>query len=145
MAEDNDVNAFIADALLRNNGVEVVRATSGVEAVKAAMDKQRPHLVLMDLQMPDLDGLEVTVEIRRQEKAARISQAPIVAMTANSSCEDMADVRGGRPDRFPEQALQRRRARARPGRPPRAGNSDPRRRERRPRQRWLRGSAAASR
>jgi len=90
MAEDNDVNAFIADALLRNNGVEVVRATSGVEAVKAAMDKQRPHLVLMDLQMPDLDGLEATVEIRRQEKAARISQVPIVAMTANSSREDMA-------------------------------------------------------
>ena len=90
MAEDNDVNAFIAEALLRNNGVEVVRATSGLEAVKAAMDKQRPHLVLMDLQMPELDGLAATVEIRRQEKAARVSEVPIVAMTANSSREDMA-------------------------------------------------------
>jgi len=54
------------------------------------MDKQRPHLVLMDLQMPDLDGLAATVEIRRQEKAARVSQVAIVAMTANSSREDMA-------------------------------------------------------
>jgi signal transduction histidine kinase/ActR/RegA family two-component response regulator len=90
MAEDNDVNAFIAEALLRNNGVEVVRVTSGLEAVKAAMDKQRPHLVLMDLQMPKLDGLGATVEIRQQEKAARVSQVPIVAMTANSSREDMA-------------------------------------------------------
>ena len=90
IAEDNDVNAFIAEALLRNGGVEVIRATSGVEAVKAAMDKQRPHLVLMDLQMPQLDGLAATVEIRRQEKAACVSQVPIVAMTANSSREDMA-------------------------------------------------------
>jgi signal transduction histidine kinase/ActR/RegA family two-component response regulator len=90
MAEDNDVNAFIAEALLRHNGVEVARATGGLEAVKAAMDKQRPHLVLMDLHMPDLDGLAATVEIRRQEKEARISQVPIVAMTANSSREDMA-------------------------------------------------------
>jgi CheY-like chemotaxis protein len=90
MAEDNDVNAFIAEALLRNHGVEVLRATGGLEAVTAAMDKQRPHLVLMDLQMPDLDGLAATVEIRRQEKAARVAQVPIVAMTANSSRDDMA-------------------------------------------------------
>ncbi|MEO8311811.1 MAG: ATP-binding protein [Caldimonas sp.] len=90
IAEDNDVNAFIAEALLRSHGVEVLRATSGLGAVSAAMDKQRPHLVLMDLQMPDLDGLAATVEIRRQEAAARAAQVPIVAMTANSSRDDRA-------------------------------------------------------
>jgi len=90
MAEDNDVNAFIAEALLRSHGVEVVRVTGGAEAVTAALNKQRPHLVLMDLQMPDLDGLAATAEIRRQEKAARVSQVPIVAMTANSSRDDRA-------------------------------------------------------
>jgi CheY-like chemotaxis protein len=54
------------------------------------MDTQRPHLVLMDLHMPDLDGLAATAEIRRQEQAARMSEVPIVAMTANSSRDDMA-------------------------------------------------------
>ncbi len=89
VAEDNDVNAFIAEAILRRLGVEVCRAASGVHAVAAAMDRNRPHLVLMDLHMPELDGLAATSEIRRQEHAARVSEVPIIAMTANSSRDDM--------------------------------------------------------
>jgi signal transduction histidine kinase len=90
IAEDNDVNAFIAEAILRQLDLEVSRAVSGVQAVAAAMDRQRPHLVLMDLHMPDLDGLAATREIRRQERAAGVSEVPIIAMTANSSRDDMA-------------------------------------------------------
>jgi two-component system, sensor histidine kinase len=89
LAEDNDVNAFIAEAILRRLGVEVLRVTGGVGAVTEVMGKQRPHLVLMDLHMPDLDGLAATREIRRQEEEVRISRVPIVALTANSSSDDM--------------------------------------------------------
>ena len=90
LAEDNDVNALIAEAVLRQRGAEVTRVVSGREAVAAAMEAQRPHVVLMDLRMPDLDGLAATREIRSKEAAARISRVPIIALTANSSHDDVA-------------------------------------------------------
>jgi CheY-like chemotaxis protein len=58
--------------------------------VAATMGPQRPHVVLMDLRMPDLDGLAATREIRCREEAARISRVPIIALTANSSRDDVA-------------------------------------------------------
>jgi signal transduction histidine kinase/ActR/RegA family two-component response regulator len=90
LAEDNDVNALIAEAVLRRLGAEVSRVSSGRDAVTAAMGPQRPHLVLMDLRMPDLDGLAATREIRVQEGVARISRVPVIALTANSSRDDVA-------------------------------------------------------
>jgi two-component system, sensor histidine kinase len=90
LAEDNDVNALIAEAVLRQLGAEVSRVTSGRDAVAAVMASQRPHAVLMDLRMPDLDGLTATREIRSKEDAARISRVPIIALTANSSRDDIA-------------------------------------------------------
>lgn len=89
LAEDNDVNALIAEAVLRQLGAEVVRVSSGRDAVEAAFDAQRPHAVLMDLRMPDLDGLAATRDIRTREKAARISRLPVIALTANSSRDDI--------------------------------------------------------
>ncbi len=93
LAEDNDVNALIAEASLRRFGIEATRVTSGVSAVAAAMAHQRPHLILMDVHMPDLDGLMATSEIRRREAAAQVSRVPIVALTAHSGREDMAACR----------------------------------------------------
>jgi signal transduction histidine kinase/ActR/RegA family two-component response regulator len=90
LAEDNDVNALIAEAVLQRLGAEVSRVSSGRDAVAAAMSPQRPHLVLMDLRMPDLDGLAATREIRVREEAARISRVPVIALTANSSRDDVA-------------------------------------------------------
>jgi len=90
LAEDNDVNALIAEAVLLQRGAEVARVTSGRDAVAAAMATQRPHVVLMDLRMPDLDGLAATREIRAREAAARISRVPVIALTANSSRDDVA-------------------------------------------------------
>jgi len=90
LAEDNDVNALIAEAVLRQVGAEVVRATTGREAVAAATaGTQRPHAVLMDVRMPDMDGLAATREIRAREQAARISRVPVIALTANSSRDDI--------------------------------------------------------
>ncbi|HEX4235178.1 MAG TPA: ATP-binding protein [Caldimonas sp.] len=89
LAEDNDVNALIADAALRQLGAEVLRVGSGREAVAAATGRQRPHAILMDLRMPDLDGLAATREIRAREQAAQISRVPVIALTANSSRDDI--------------------------------------------------------
>ena len=89
LAEDNDVNALIAEAVLRQRGAEVLRVSSGRDAVAAAMGPQRPHAVLMDLRMPDLDGLAATREIRIKEAAARISRVPVIALTANSTRDDI--------------------------------------------------------
>jgi CheY-like chemotaxis protein len=89
LAEDNDVNALIAEAVLHRLGAEVVRVSTGRDAVVAATGTQRPHAVLMDLRMPDLDGLAATREIRAREQAARISRVPVIALTANSSRDDV--------------------------------------------------------
>jgi CheY-like chemotaxis protein len=89
IAEDNDVNALIAEAALQHLGIEVRRVSSGRDAVTHALGPQRPHAVLMDLRMPDLDGLAAAREIRAKEGAARISRVPIIALTANSSRDDV--------------------------------------------------------
>ena len=84
LAEDNLVNQEVAVQLLRAAGVSVEVAGDGAQALQ--MVRSRPYdLVLMDVQMPQLDGLEVTRRIRREPALARL---PIVAMTANAFPED---------------------------------------------------------
>jgi CheY-like chemotaxis protein len=100
LAEDNDVNALIAEAALQHLGIEVFRVSSGRDAVARALGPQRPHAVLMDLRMPDLDGLAATREIRAKEEAARISRVPIVALTANSSRDDVDSCQAAGMDGF---------------------------------------------
>jgi signal transduction histidine kinase/DNA-binding response OmpR family regulator len=93
LAEDNDINALIAQKALRRLGFEVTRARDGDEALRLAApagEGAAPpfDLILMDLKMPGLDGAEATRRLRRREAAGRSPRTPIVALTANALDDD---------------------------------------------------------
>jgi two-component system, sensor histidine kinase and response regulator len=82
LAEDNLVNQRLAVRLLEKRGHRVAVAATGKEAL-AALEKASFDLVLMDVQMPEMDGLEATVAIRQKERASGAHQ-PIIALTAHA-------------------------------------------------------------
>jgi signal transduction histidine kinase/streptogramin lyase/ActR/RegA family two-component response regulator len=82
LAEDNPVNQRLAIRLLERRGHHVDLASTGREAIAFA-ELERFDLILMDLQMPDMDGIEATAVIREREKH-RGGRTPIVALTAHS-------------------------------------------------------------
>ncbi len=81
VAEDNDSNFLLVNAILKKYA-NIVRAVNGMEAVSAAK-KGGNDLILMDIRMPIMDGLEATTEIRKIEP-----DIPIVALTANAFDSD---------------------------------------------------------
>ncbi len=88
LAEDNPVNAVLAKTILEKAGHNVHHVTSGQQFLKA-LDKKGPFdLALMDVEMPDLDGLETTKRVRAQElKQKPKKRLPILALTANARRE----------------------------------------------------------
>lgn len=82
LAEDNDVNQMVAVTLLEKRGHAVVVVGNGREALDA-LETQRFDLILMDLQMPEMGGLEATAEIRKKEIDSG-DHVPIIAMTAHA-------------------------------------------------------------
>lgn len=80
VAEDNDANFELMDAYLTAQSYRVARAADGMEAV-AQCRTLRPDLVLMDIQMPGMDGLEAT-RLLRAEADVKVARVPIVAVTA---------------------------------------------------------------
>ena len=80
LAEDNPVNRLIVGAMLARLGAEVIEAANGAEAITEASRPDRAlHAILMDLHMPEVDGLEATRRLRAQPATARL---PIIALTA---------------------------------------------------------------
>lgn len=87
VAEDNLVNQRLVLRMLEHAGHTAQLASSGREALQL-LDSACFDLVLMDIQMPDMDGLETTIAIRRREDAERRPPLPIVAMTAHAMPSD---------------------------------------------------------
>ena len=86
VAEDNPVNRLLAVRLLEKQGHKVQTAADGLEALRE-VEKQDFELVLMDVQMPEMDGVEATKAIRQREKQTR-KHVSIVAVTAHAMAAD---------------------------------------------------------
>jgi CheY-like chemotaxis protein len=82
-AEDNEVNRLVLTTLLSQGGVALTVANNGLEVVKAWRSADW-DVILMDIQMPVMDGVEATREIRAQEQAEGRPRTPIIAVTANA-------------------------------------------------------------
>ncbi len=93
LAEDNPINMMLIRELLKRRGHQVMEVTNGTDAVKA-MGQQRFDLLLTDIHMPGMDGIEAARAIRRQEEAGGTPRVPIVALTADAletgkrACQD---------------------------------------------------------
>jgi two-component system sensor histidine kinase/response regulator len=87
LAEDNAVNQRVASRLLEKRGHRVVVAVNGREALKT-LDEESYDLVLMDIQMPEIDGLEATAKIREMENLTGRHQM-VVALTAHAMKGDV--------------------------------------------------------
>jgi PAS domain S-box-containing protein len=87
LAEDNAINQEVATTMLRRKGIEVDTAHNGAEAV-AMLEKNSYDLVLMDVQMPEMDGIQATRIVRDPSSSVLNHHIPIIAMTANAMRRD---------------------------------------------------------
>src|SRR3954469_8355990 len=87
VVEDFEDNRFMMRLLLEMSGYHVLEAVNGEEAVEIAR-RERPHLILMDLSLPLLDGLAATRRIRQE---ASLRDVPIVAVSAHDTADFHAD------------------------------------------------------
>ena len=84
LAEDNAANRYLETFLLEKAGYTVIHASNGAEALRLAL-ADRPDLVLMDVQMPEMDGYE---SARRMHAEPRLADTPIVAVTSFAMTRD---------------------------------------------------------
>jgi CheY-like chemotaxis protein len=89
LAEDNPVNQKLATRLLQRLGVEVQVAANGIEALQALRDADF-DAVVMDCQMPLMDGYEATQRLRSADGAVRNPNVPVIALTAHALATDRA-------------------------------------------------------
>ena len=81
IVDDNEKNRKLARDVLRAAGLRTLEASRGDEAISVATD-QRPDVILLDLRLPDMNGTEVALELRRGKGTERI---PVVALSASTS------------------------------------------------------------
>ena len=85
LAEDDRSSILLINTILQPTGVEVITVMNGLEAVATLERDPKINLVLMDVQMPEMDGIEATIKIREKNKTI-----PIIAQTAFATTEDKA-------------------------------------------------------
>ncbi|MFV0279495.1 MAG: response regulator [Rhodoblastus sp.] len=91
IVEDNELNMKLFNDLLEAHGYQTLQARNGVEAVELAR-KHHPNLILMDIQLPEVSGLQVTQWIKDDESLRSI---PVVAITAFAMKGDEEKIRQG--------------------------------------------------
>ena len=91
IVEDNELNMKLFRDLLEAHGYQTIESRDGVEALKVARD-ERPDLILMDIQLPEVSGLEVAKWIKEDESLKSI---PIIAVTAFAMKGDEEKIREG--------------------------------------------------
>jgi len=91
VVEDNELNMKLFHDLLEANGYNIVQTRSGLEAIDLARE-HRPDLILMDIQLPEVSGLEVTKWIKEDDELRAI---PVIAVTAFAMKGDEERIRQG--------------------------------------------------
>jgi two-component system cell cycle response regulator DivK len=91
IVEDNELNMKLFHDLLDAHGYKTLQTRSGIEALKIARE-QRPNLILMDIQLPEVSGLEVTKWLKDDEELREI---PVIAVTAFAMKGDEQRIRQG--------------------------------------------------
>ena len=84
IVEDNEKNMKLVRDILRHNGHETIEAPTGGEGVRLASEK-KPDLILMDIQLPDIDGIEA---LRRLREVPALDAVPVVAVSASVMPDD---------------------------------------------------------
>jgi len=84
VVEDNEANLYLIRFMLKKSGYKVIEAMDGTKGVELAV-KKKPDLIIMDIQLPDINGLEVTKRIRASEVGSDI---PIIALTSYAMAGD---------------------------------------------------------
>ncbi|MCX5814463.1 MAG: PAS domain S-box protein [Proteobacteria bacterium] len=87
LAEDDTINKYFAESILKKRGHAVVCAKNGREVIDVLRNKQF-DVILMDIQMPEMDGLEATRIIRHPDFLHKNGRIPIIALTAHAMCGD---------------------------------------------------------
>lgn len=82
--EDNETNIYLIGFILRKNGYKVIEARTGEEGIDLVL-KEKPELIIMDIQLPGIDGLETTRRIRESKADGGV---PIIALTSYAMTGD---------------------------------------------------------
>jgi len=95
LVEDNDINAMLAERMLERMGCRVLRMKDGAEAVAymekaSGRDGETPAIILMDVHMPGMDGLEAVQRIRTLEARRKVERTPVLALTASPGEDECA-------------------------------------------------------
>jgi len=106
VVDDNPIGQQVTSKMLQRLGVQTTLAGDG-RTVLDLLETQRFDVVLMDCQMPIMDGFEATAEIRRRESATGRPRALIVALTANASPQDQAACLAAGMDDYLSKPIQR--------------------------------------
>jgi len=88
IVEDNEKNMKLVRDILRHNGHQTVEAATGVDGVRLA-NEHRPDLILMDIQLPDIDGIEALRRIRGERA---LDSVPVIAVSASVMPDDQQKI-----------------------------------------------------